>query len=220
MNVDFRCTIGLLIVECFLAGCGGSPLNGQVGTAGAKAPGLVAQQQKFCQIIQDGSNESGRLAAQANAETNPFRQDALQAQGYAAENKMFDDLYALLGPSGAFEGWRGRVGFRRPDDRGRINVGYSGCQFTKNGLYFSMSTGENNAIPLASPLGQAVAQLDPSKDVIISGAILLAPKGGGYWKFGMNYLDRHHFLPLEGEALPKLDQIGVSARFTSIAQAR
>jgi hypothetical protein len=134
---------------------------------------------------------------------------------------MFDALQAFVGPSGEFTGWRGRATIERPDDKGRVKVGFtSDCRFPVTALYFGMSAGDANAIPLASALGQTLASLDVSKDVIVSGAFLWAPKGGGYWPCHAPYIDRHHFLPLECVGLPTLGQIGVSVRLTSIAPAR
>jgi hypothetical protein len=101
-----------------------------------------------------------------------------------------------------------------------VKVGFTAdCRFPLP-LYFAMSTGEANAIPLASPAGQTLANLDVAKDVIVSGTFLWAPKGGGYWPCHAPFIDRHHFLPLECVALPTLGQIGVSVRLTAISQAR
>jgi hypothetical protein len=221
MNANLSVTAGLIIgLGLFLAGCESSPLNGQPSRAVAKGPTLVAQQQKFCQIVLDGANEYGRIVDQDRAEHNPLRSAALEKQEIVVEDKMWDALYAFVGPSGEFAGWRGRASVQHPDRNGRIKVGFtSGCRFPINGLYFGMSTGESNAIPLASPLGQALATLDESKDVIVSGVFLWAPKGGGGWPCGMQFSDRHHFLPIECVAIPSLGGSGVSMRLTSIAQA-
>jgi hypothetical protein len=223
MNLNIAMTTGLIsVLGLFLAGCESSPLNGQSSRAGAKGPALVAQQQKVCQIVLDGFKEEERFRQQANNEKNPIRADALQAQRHAADDKMFDALYAFLGPSGEFQGWRARVDdLGRPNAEGKIKVGFETrgpCNFPLP-LYFGGSTGNSNAIPLASPLGQTLAQLDVSKEVVLSGVFLWAPKGGGYLN-GARYSDKHHFMPPEGGGYPTLAQIGVSVRLTSITQAR
>ncbi len=99
MTAGLVSTLGL-----FQAGCGNSALNGQSARGSGRGPSLTAQVQKFCQIVSDGDKEVERLRAQGRQENNPLRHDALQRQEVLAEDKMFDALYAFVGPSGEFTG--------------------------------------------------------------------------------------------------------------------
>ena len=213
-------TLGLSIL---LTGCGDPQLNGQSARA-AKGPSLVPQQRQFCQIILDGANEVGRLMDLRNDEHNPLKNEALEKQQYFAEDKLFDALYALIGPSGQFTDWRGEIGFDRPNEKGEIFAALritNACRFPMKTLYVSLVTGKGDAIPLASPLGQTLAALDVSKEVIASGTFVYARKGGGYWSPGSPpYSDKRHFLGLENMPFPGLSNVGFSVHLTSIAPAR
>jgi hypothetical protein len=119
-------------------------------------------------------------------EKNPPRTETFRKQIDGIAGKLWNDEYAIIGPSGEFKDWRGK-----PDRVGadRLVFWTSACPggpdnvgLETGSLDFRNPTGQGVTeqsphIPLASPLGQTLAALDMSKAVIVSGKFIWAFTG-------------------------------------------
>jgi hypothetical protein len=169
------------------------------------------QQKRFCQILKNQSSERQRIedAAATAASRNPLNAPNVDDQKQALIVKTFNDLYALVGPSGNFTGWRGKLTtqINYSDDRppkqtfvvlfvpdcfDEATVRHLGDIFT---LYTHRGPLEDTNVSPNSALGQAMRQMDLSKPkYTVSGQFVWAPpppKGGGMWVPAVDY--RYHF---------------------------
>ncbi len=184
-------------------------------SSAASAEGALSgaeQQSRFCQILKNEPIARQKLESAAVQTTlrNPLNGTNVDAQKQALFSKMFDDLYALVGPSGTFTGWRGKFV--------RLAVDYSPNKPNKqifvisfipdcfgsdpygrplNILSLDTYRGplEETHVVADSPLGQSLRQMDLSKPkYTVSGQFVWPPpppKGGGRWVPAVDY--RYHF---------------------------
>lgn len=208
-------TVFLSLLMFMTAGCQKS----DVFANGLAIPrGLPEQQARFCKLLQDEPIARQRLEDTASAaiQRNPLNAPNVDSQKNALFSKTFDDLYALVGSSGTFTGWRGKFsaldtveeppfGRSSPKPRKRVFIlSFTPDCFGKDvvdrlGEIFTFSTGmtpldDTNILP-DSPLGQSLRQMDLSKPkYTVSGQFLWPPsppKGGGQWVPAIDY--RYHF---------------------------
>jgi hypothetical protein len=217
------------------AGCGSSTLNGQPKGTAANAP---EQQKQFCQILQQGFSELERLGP-VYAVANPLKKDALAKQLSQVEQNTFDRMYQVIGPAGQFSGWRGRVNWDKPDARGLIQVQVDGVCGMPHG-FCTLATGYsgyveatgNTGVVLNSPLGKALAEVDPLTQAVVSGRFVWARNVGLNGKLydserhPIRICADHHFyemIPMV-TCMPVLDVgnpgINLLVQFTAIAAAR
>jgi hypothetical protein len=196
------------VVALLAAGCGGPALNGQ----SKRAPSLPAQQQKFCDRFHAAYAEYGRLTDAAEKEFNPIRYEALKKQIDDIHAKVWNDQYAMIGPSGEFKDWRGNPGFERSGPDTLIFFmnacpGIPGRVGLKTGLFGFPSSSTH--ILLASPVGQTLASLDMNRAAIVSG------------KFIWDATAHDHFMPAEDGMSIYWRATGLTlmVRISSIAQA-
>lgn len=205
-------TVLLALLMCLTAvGCEKS----YVSANGTPIPkGLPEQQALFCKLLQDEPIARQRLedAASEISQRNPLNAPDVASQNDALFSKMFNDLRALVGPSGTFTGWRGRLAasdmierppFGRPSrvpDKTVFVLSFIPDCFGKDvvdrlGEIFTFTTGmtpleDANILP-DSPLGQSLRQMDLSKPkYTVSGQFLWPPpppKGGGQWVPAVDY---------------------------------
>jgi hypothetical protein len=229
--------LGLIAVAAAFLYFGG----GTQASASGNKLNMPVQQQKFCKILLDGYLTKLRLQKQIDAERNPFRQDALNKQSLGIADRVFDDLFALIGSSGKFEGWRGTLGFSKPDNKGKMQAtvsftcpldGYpefkNNVQYMETQLfhYVHLATGysftdkQETGIPYSSPLGQTVAAFDEGERVAASGTFVWAPPGDTSTR-SMTIVGKNHFHPSDIGIPIRLNggQLGLCVRFSSIAHA-
>ena len=117
------------------------------------------------------------------SEMNPIKKEAIQNELNEIDPKFWKVLYALMGPSGEFKDWRGKLGFRRRNDIDGVrdfnpNRPVHPEQFTASVTVCEdrhIATGsEATFILAASPMGQTLASFDMTKDAIVSGAFIFS----------------------------------------------
>jgi hypothetical protein len=219
-----------------MSGCGSSTANGQ--PKGKAASSLPAQQTQFCQILERGFAERKRLEAAIPAEPNPFRQDELKKQLDQLEPNTFESLYKLIGLTGQFNGWRGTLGWDRPDPNGlvQMTVGVicAGFRFVEADLWSGYSYGEPKGdlrIPVTSTLGKALIAIDPGTKVVASGRFVWAHDTGTMYnanRMPYSICAKYHFHTAWADkyqaCVPEVASGGVTAvllvQFTSVARAQ
>jgi hypothetical protein len=230
------------VLPCALAllsaGCGKSVES----VAAAATPGIPAgappQQQKFCQTILKWNEEFARRNQALEKESNPIRKEQMQKQWNGAEDEAWDELFALVGPSGEFAGWRGKVYLpRNLDQPGKYAVGFNVCTMRNGlageGIDVGLGTAKvawparnghpagsvDTLIPEGSPLGQSLGALNVDKEATASGNFIWAtPDMQKCCWHGVN--ERFHFLPGLDQPYTAIRTPYLMVRFTSITQAR
>lgn len=186
--------------------------SSSASTAGALSG--LEQQARFCKLLQDEPIARQRLedAASAAIQRNPLNAPDVESQKKALISRMFNDLRALVGPSGTFTGWRGRfsasdmlehppfVQYSTKQDKIVFVLSFMPDCFGTDAygrpidiLTLSTYRGpleDTNVLP-GSPLGQSLRQMDLSKPkYTVSGQFLSPPpppKGGGQWVPAVDY---------------------------------
>jgi hypothetical protein len=187
------------------AGCGRSTPDGPVQAASKNLPAL---QSRFCAGFGPPNAEYHRLMEARDSERNPIKKETIQTQIDGIDLKFWNDQYALIGPSGEFKDWRGKLSFRRRGnvDRDKLLAFVDVCDDGH-----SIGTGsEESFILLASPMGQTLASFDVQKDAIVSGNFLWS-KSGSPWHFTQAVFGAGIGYRFNGPLL---------VRFTSVTQAR
>jgi hypothetical protein len=206
-------------------------------TISASAP---PQQQKFCQAILKWNEELARRSQALEKESNPIRKEQMQKQRSGAEyqDEEWKDLFALIGPSGEFTDWRGKVGLpRNLDEPGRYALVFHVCSMLnpiiREMIEVGLGSGKvawpakgaqaagtvDTFIPESSPLGQSLAALSVDKEVTISGTFIWAAPG--MQKCCWYRTNEHaHFLPGLSQPYTVIRTPLLMVQFRSITQTR
>ena len=190
-----------------------APMTSSAASTAGALSGLE-QQARFCKLLQEEPIARQRLedAASAAIQRNPLNAPDVESQKKALISKMFNDLRALVGPSGTFTGWRGRfsasdmlehppfVQYSTKQDKIVFVLSFIPDCFGTDAygrpidiLTLSTYRGpleDTNILP-DSPFGQSLRQMDLSKPkYTVSGQFLSPPpppKGGGQWVPAVDY---------------------------------
>lgn len=202
------------------------------GTAAdGKTMNLPPQQKQFCQLLVDAVLKSGRLSDSIKYSNNDLRNDAVNAQIGQIEGKLWNDLYALIGPSGEFKDWRGGLRIVRnadPQLKGTFSVSLAYCNsrdltsaelMTCNpSLYHGQAQIANTFIPANSPLAQQLGSIDTSRTVIASGKFVWEPVAQMEMEEKYHWM-QHHFTSPRTQSKPNSGDANLLVSFTSVTQA-
>lgn len=198
---------------------------------GKKAANIPAQQRQFCQLLVDAALKSGRLGDSIKYSNNELRNETVNAQIAQIEPKLWNDLYALIGPSGEFKDWRGGLRVVRnadPQLKGTFFVSLAYCNsrdltsaelMTGNpSLYHGQAQIANTFIPANSPLAQQLASIDTSREVVASGKFVWEPQAQVEME-EKNHWPQHHFTSPRTQSKPSYGDANLLVSFTSVTQA-
>lgn len=171
------------------------------------------QQTRFCKIILNEPIEKKRIETEQAeaAQRNPLNPSDFEARKKAVYPKMFEDLYALVGPSGTFTNWRGQLTARIDNSHGRPSKRVFVVSFVpdcpdanpNSTPVLTLSTAEVHGaathIDPDSTLGQSMRDLDFSSNrkFTVSGQFIWAPQPprGSVWQ---DLDTRYRFYPTIG----------------------
>jgi hypothetical protein len=183
-----------------------SPVSGAIK---APAGGAPIQQRNFCQLLLNEKVEIRRLEKQKDDQHNPFLAGEIAGKQEKLFNKLFDDLYSVVGSSGTFTNWKGKLFFspvrKLFDDHPEYItfIFYPNCLPVEN--LPTLATIKDDwsdthfHYDANSPLFKSLQTLDISKDVIVSGQFLWAPPPPDPSVALIRIDNSHRFYPLEIE---------------------
>lgn len=130
--------------------------------------GAPEQQRRFCYLLLHWNEEYSRQVKAVADQPDRIAANALPA---AASDKGLAELYAFVGPTGEFRGWRGHPYINA--NGGSAVVDLQVCNM-RNKTEPAMVDVHINAsgIPLDSPLAKLLASIKTAKDVVVSGVFL------------------------------------------------
>jgi hypothetical protein len=161
--------------------------------------GAPEQQRKFCATLLSWNEEySRRVKAPPTTAKHVPTPDAASDQGLA-------ELYAFIGPTGAFKGWRGHASILVNGGSARVDL--QAC-YMRNEIAAEMVDVHlgGGGIPADSPLAKSLASINTAKDIVVSGVFLSRKWPNNLEQFMMMPRDIRH---------PAFE-----VRVTSVAQTR
>lgn len=226
-----RIALLMMVVGVVLAVAGFRYLPNGSSATGGKTINMPAQQKQFCQLLINAARESQRLNDSIRYSNNDLRNDAVNAQIAKIEPKLWHDLYALIGPSGAFTNWRGGLRVVRnsePQLKGTLFVSMGYCNsrelvtaelMTGNpSLYHGQAQIANTFIPANSPLAQQLASIDTNREVIASGKFVWEPQSQMEMEEKSQWM-HHYFVSPRTQSNPSYGDANLLVSFTAITQA-